>query len=70
VSYYQSGYSGLQLVITPGTGTNQNGYPGEGSRVFQWGWYPVGGAAANDAGLTPNYLVSQGQVGNVTITVT
>lgn len=70
VSYYQSGYSGLQLVITPGTAVDENGYPETGSRVFQWGWYPVGGASANDAGLTPNYLVSQGQVGNVTITVT
>lgn len=41
-----------------------------GSRMIQWGWAPVGGARADDAGLTPNYLVSACQVGNVTITVT
>lgn len=70
VSYTQSGYTGLQLTTTPGTGINANGFPEGGSRVFQWGWAPVGGASANDAGLTPNYLVSQSQVGTVTITTT
>ena len=64
-SYYQAGYTGLQLTIN-----TDFGVPSEGSRVFQWGWYPVGGASANDAGLTPNYLVSQSQVGTVTITTT
>ncbi len=54
VSYYQSGY-------------DVEGDPSGGSRVFQWGWQPVGGAAANDAGLTPNYLTSAGVVGTVTI---
>src|SRR5512137_349253 len=39
------------------------GEPSGGSRVFQWGWRPVGGASANDAGLTPNYLTSAGVVG-------
>jgi hypothetical protein len=64
-SYYQAGYTGLQLT------TNTDfGDPSGGSRVFQWGWGPVGGASANDAGLTPNYLVSQSQVGTVTITTT
>ena len=38
-----------------------------GSRVFQWGWAPVGGARAFDTDLTPNYLVAQGQVGTVVI---
>jgi hypothetical protein len=61
-SYYQSGYTGLQL-----TTNTDNGDPGEGSRVIQWGWWPVGGASANDAGLTPNYLTSAGVVGSVTI---
>jgi hypothetical protein len=56
-SYYQSGLLG-------------DGEQGEGSRVFQWGWAPVGGASANDAGLTPNYLTSQSVVGTVTITIT
>jgi hypothetical protein len=61
-SYYQSGYSGLQLT------TNTDfGDPSGGSRVFQWGWWPVGGASANDAGLTPNNLAVQCLVGSVTI---
>lgn len=70
ISYYQSGMSGLQTARNSGTSIDADGYPENGSRVFQWGWYPVGGASVNDAGLTPNYLVSQSQVGNVTITVT
>ena len=68
LSYYQAGYTGLQLTQTVGAGENENGDPSGGSRVFQWGWRPVGGASANDAGLTPNYLVSAGVVGTVTIT--
>ena len=70
ISYYQSGMSGLQTARNAGTSIDADGYPENGSRIFQWGWYPVGGASVNDAGLTPNYLVSQSQVGNVTITVT
>jgi hypothetical protein len=65
-----SGNSGLQISNSNTTAQNANGYPEGGSRVFQWGWGPVGGASANDAGLTPNYLVSQSQVGTVTITTT
>lgn len=67
VSYYQSGYSGLQITITPSPSVDSNGDPSGGSRVFQWGWFPVGGASSNDAGLTPNYLTSAGVVGIVTI---
>lgn len=52
------------------SGVLADGSVGEGSRVFQWGWYPVGGARGNDNGLTPNALVSQGLVGSVTISVT
>lgn len=70
ISYYQSGYTGLQLTQMPGTGIDANGFPEGGSRVFQWGWGPVGGASANDDGLTPNYLVSNSAVGTVTITTT
>jgi len=62
-SYYQSGLNGLQLT------TDDNGTPDGGSRLFQWGWYPVGGARANDAGLTPNYLIATTYVGDVTVTV-
>lgn len=63
VSYNSSGTSGLQLSA------NDTGYPEGGSRIFQWGWYPVGGAAANDSGLTPNYLMSLGEVGTVMVNV-
>ena len=68
LSYYQAGYTGLQLTQTVGADEDSNGDPSGGSRVFQWGWRPVGGASANDAGLTPNYLVSAGVIGTVTIT--
>lgn len=54
-TYYQSG------ILA-------DGFIGGGSRVFQWGWNPVGGASGFDASLTPNYLASQAQVGTVTVT--
>ena len=57
LSYYVSGLTA--------TGTH-----GGGSRVFQWGWNPVGGASGFDAALTPNYLVAQGIVGTVTVVTT
>lgn len=61
-SYRQSGYTGLQLT------TNTDfGDPSGGSRVFQWGWRPVGGASANDVGLTPNALAVLCETGSVTI---
>ena len=55
LSYYQSGI-------------NVNGYPSEGSRIFQWGWAPVGGSRGFDDPLTPNYLVATTYVGTVTVT--
>jgi hypothetical protein len=67
LSYYQAGYTGLQITNTPSSSEESNGDPSGGSRVFQWGWYPVGGASADDAGLTPNYLTSAPQIGTVTI---
>ena len=67
VSYYQSGDNGLKTSITGGTSQSGYGNPEGGSRVFQWGWAPVGGARANDYGLTPNNLVAQTTVANVTI---
>jgi hypothetical protein len=70
VSYYQSGYNGLQITGTNGPNIDQTGYPEGGSRVFQWGWRPIGGASYSDFGLTPNYLTSVGVVGTVTITTT
>lgn len=63
ISYRQAGYTGLQL-----TDNTDFGDPSGGSRVFQWGWAPVGGASANDVGLTPNALTSRGVIGSVTIT--
>lgn len=39
-----------------------------GSRQIYWGWNPVGGARANDDGLTPNPLVPTASVGDVTVT--
>jgi hypothetical protein len=55
LSYYQSG-------------TNVIGFPSEGSRIFQWGWNPVGGSRGFDDPLTPNYLVATTYVGTVTVT--
>lgn len=68
VSYLVSGTSGLQLNDSNDTTLQGVGYPGEGSRVFQWGWNPVGGARSFDSELTPNYLIAIGQVGIVTVT--
>lgn len=70
VSYYQSGTSGLQIALNGGTGPNAVGYSELGSRVIQWGWAPVGGSRANDAGLTPNNLVLGVLIGTVTVVTT
>ena len=70
-SYTQSGYSGLQIdVINPPNPTDEDsfGSPEGGSRIFQWGWNPVGGP--QDDGLTPNNLVAQGSIGSVSVTST
>lgn len=69
-SYLQSGPSGLQIVDTDATTQNAVGFPEGGSRVFQWGWAPVGGSSYFDENLTPNYLIAIGQVGTVTVTTT
>jgi hypothetical protein len=66
-SYIQSGYDGLQISANTSTTVLSDGTPSGGSRVIQWGWNPVGGARANDLGLTPNYLVASTTVANVTI---
>jgi hypothetical protein len=70
LSYTQSGYTGLQLLPVTGTSKDGDGVPSEGSRVFQWGWNPVGGSRLNDDGLTPNYLVWLSEVGTVTVVTT
>jgi hypothetical protein len=61
-SYQQAGYTGLQLTLNTDFGD-----PSGGSRIFQWGWAPIGGASGNDAGLTPNALAPVSVVANVTI---
>jgi hypothetical protein len=61
-SYLQAGYTGLQLTLNTDFGD-----PSGGSRIIQWGWAPIGGASANDAGLTPNALTSKAAIGGVTI---
>lgn len=52
------------------SGVLDDGYNGGGSRIFQWGWAPVGGAQANDTGLTPNVLAMAVQIGTVTVATT
>jgi hypothetical protein len=68
VSYQVSGNSGLQINGTGDATEDGFGSPEGGSRIFQWGWNPVGGA--RDDGLTPNNLAPEGQVGSVTVTTT
>ena len=51
------------------SGVNASGNPSGGSRDFQWGWAPIGGASSFDAVLTPNYLVGTAIVGTITVTV-
>jgi len=67
LSYITSGLSGLQLVNATGPDKDQTGTPEGGSRIFQWGFSPVGGARANDNGLTPNNLVLGIQLGTVSV---
>lgn len=52
------------------SGLLAEGSIGEGSRTFQWGWNPVGGARSFDTALTPNALIAVGYVGTVTIVTT
>ena len=70
VSYTVSGQSGLQILLTDSTTQDGFGYPEGGSRIFQWGYNPVGGASGFDTLLTPNNLVLAVELGTVTVTVT
>ena len=54
--------------VASGVGTD--GYSMDGSRQFQWGWAPVGGASQFDSVLTPNDLIAVGNVGTVSISTT
>jgi hypothetical protein len=52
------------------SGVNADGNPSGGSRIFQWGFAPVGGARANADGLTPNNLALGVTLGTVTVATT
>ena len=67
-SYRLSGTSGLQ--ITDGDGPNGTGSVEGGSRIFQWGWNPVGGASFFTEIETPNNLVLRVNLGTVTVATT
>lgn len=69
-SYVTSGTSGLQIIETDSTNPLAQGTLEMGSRIFQWGWNPVGGASLNDYGLTPNSLVLTVSLGTVTVATT
>jgi len=68
-SFFQAGLTGIQIQSGTGNDVNQTGVPSGGSRVFQWGYNPVGGASSFDALLTPNDLVGISALGSVTITI-
>lgn len=69
-SYLVSGLSGLQIIDSTSPNPNAQGTLEGGSRIFQWGWNPVGGSQAYDDGLTPNNLVLQVNLGTVTVVTT
>jgi hypothetical protein len=49
------------------SGVDVDGDPSGGSRIFEWGWAPVGGS--RDGGLTPNELNLSISIGTVTVSV-
>jgi hypothetical protein len=69
-TYIQAGLTGLQLENTSGPSTDETGVPSGGSRIIQWGYAPVGGSRADDAGLTPNNLALSIQIGTVAVVTT
>jgi hypothetical protein len=69
-SYVAGGTTGLQILTGNTTSILEQGFQSGGSRNIQWGWNSVGGAANNDAGLTPNYLALTVEIGTVTISTT
>jgi hypothetical protein len=70
ISYKVSGRTGLQIVLTNSSAADAQGILSGGSRIFQWGWAPVGGSEFFDAALTPNNLVLGVQLGIVTVATT
>jgi hypothetical protein len=69
-TYQVAGNTGLQLLATNDPTVLGFGDPSGGSRIIQWGWAPVGGSRANDAGLTPNNLALGVALGTVTVVTT
>jgi hypothetical protein len=49
------------------SGVNAEDVVSGGSRIFQWGWNPVGGSRFFDTALTPNNLVLNISLGSVTV---
>lgn len=66
-SYWVSGQSGLQIDNNGGTSEDGFGYPEMGSRIFQWGWNPVGGSRQEANFSTPDDLKAYPAIGNVSI---
>jgi len=52
------------------SGLLADGQSGGGSRIYQWGWNPVGGSQGVDAVLTPNNLAMAVEIGTVTVATT
>lgn len=50
------------------SGIQADGGPGGGSRIFSWGWAPVGGATASS--LTPNPLAVRVELGTIAVVTT
>jgi len=69
-SYLLSGLSGLQIANSTSPTEDAQGTNEGGSRIFQWGWNPVGGARFFDEYLTPNNLVLTLELGTVTVVTT
>ena len=69
-SYRVSGNTGLQTGQNNSNNIQDAGYPQDGSRQIEWSWNPVGGASSFDTLLTPNHLISNVIIGDVTIVTT
>ena len=69
-SYQVSGPNGLQTNANGGDTQSGYGTNEGGSRIFQWGWRPVGGSSYFDSVLTPNNLVISVNLGTITVATT
>jgi hypothetical protein len=70
ITYRLGGNSGLQISNISGTDPDEDGTATGGSRIFQWGWNPVGGSSFFTANETPNNLVITVNLGTVTVATT